>query len=89
MTNLLFHNYYYRYAEARRSIKNDLVANNISGAAIKLDQYITENDNYIATKNVTATFAIEENKMLHHAQEHTVYGTIPEQKQAAEDALEI
>ena len=69
MTSFLYYQYYYKYADARKTIKNDLINENISGAGIKLTQYIIENDNYMS-KGITTPFAVLDNMSLHHAKDH-------------------
>lgn len=90
MTSYLYYNYYYRYRDVRKNIKQDLINNDISGAKIKLDQYIIENDNYINNNNIPntgITFTSIDNLSLHHAKDHIIFANIPEQKQATQDAL--
>lgn len=74
MTNLLIHNYYHRYREYKRQIKNLLNGgNNSQEAKTKLDLAVIENDNYIASRGIIndgSTFTSVDNLSLHHAQDH-------------------
>ena len=91
MTNVLFYNYYYRYRQARKTVKDLVAADDFTTAKNLLDSYVAEHDNYTSTRNITvndSTFTGLDNMSLHHGQDHLeVAATSQEQKQATIDAL--
>lgn len=70
MTSYLYYQYYYSYRDQRKYIKNLVQSNDIAGASTRLDNVITENDNYISQNNVTVPFAKDDNNSMHHARDH-------------------
>ena len=71
LTSLLLYGYYYRFRDSRKHIRDLIVqSDNILEASSRLDQAISEDDNYIISKNVTAGFAVLDNMSLHHARDH-------------------
>lgn len=52
MINLLYHNYYYRFGEARKQVRERIISGDISGAGIILNQFLTENEDYINRNQV-------------------------------------
>jgi hypothetical protein len=91
LTHLLFYDYYYRFREHRKQIKNLVIANNHEAAISKLDTVIEEHNNYITSRNIENngnTFTSLDSFSLRHAKNHTKYIDIPIQKQAVIDALD-
>lgn len=70
MTSYLYYQYFYKYRDQRKYIKNLVESDNILSASTRLNDVISEDDNYIIQKNVTTEFAILDNMSLHHARDH-------------------
>lgn len=89
--NVLFYNYYYRYKQARKTVKDLVTANDFNTAKTLLDSYVAEHDNYTSSRNIIvndSTFTGIDNLSLHHGKDHLeVAETSQEQKQATIDAL--
>lgn len=91
MTNIFFYNYYYRYKQSRKTIRDLVAANDFQNATTLLDSFVAEHDNYVTSRNITvndSTFIGIDNMSLHHGQDHLrVVETSTIQKQAIIDAL--
>lgn len=89
--NVLFYNYYYRYKQARKTVKDLVIANDFQNAKTLLDSYVAEHDNYTTSRNITvndSTFTGIDNMSLHHGQDHLdAAATDSLQKQATINAL--
>lgn len=95
MTNLILYGYYYRYRQARKSIKDLVTADNFSTAKTFLDSYKAQHDNYVQNGNISTTdenFTAFDNRSIHHAADHLdAVNQSPQdqtQKQATIDALD-
>lgn len=70
MPSVIIHNYYYRYRQYRKNIK-DLVNNeNYTEARNQLNSLITEHDSYILNTASNSEFSLAENSSIHHANAH-------------------
>lgn len=91
MTNVFLYSYYYRYKQARKTVRDLVAADDFTTATTLLDSYVTEHDNYISSRNITvddSTFTGLDNMALHHGMDHMrTAATDIIQKQAAIDAL--
>lgn len=95
MTNLILYGYYYRYRQARKSVKDLVSADNFSTAKTILDQYIQEHDAYMQNNSIPIihdNFTTTDNASLHHASAHmeaVIFNPNNQiQKQATIDALD-
>ena len=92
MTNLLLYAYYYRYRQARKSVKDLVLVDNFNTAKTLLDNYKQQHDNYIQSGNISLeneSFTAIDNLSIHHASDHLeVAENNPIQKQATIDALD-
>lgn len=92
MTNLLVHEYYYRYREHRKQIKNLVQSTNYQEARNRIDAVIAEHDNYMNNRGIAndgISFTSLDNLSLKHASDHLEFASIYEnQKQATIEALD-
>ena len=97
-SSLLLYGYYYRYRQARKSVKDLVTADNFSTAKTFLDSYKAQHDNYVQNGNISTedeSFTAIDNRSLQHAKDHLEsvieLDSRPieqeSQKQAAIDAL--
>ena len=72
MTNLLLHNYYYRYKEHRKQLKNNINVDDFTGAKAILDSVVAEHDNKypLGLMMSRVDFNLGEHFILYHAKRH-------------------
>lgn len=71
--NVFFYTYYYKYTQARKTVKDLVIDDNIQNAKNLLDSYTAEHDNYTSTRNIIvndSTFTGIDNMSMHHGQDH-------------------
>ena len=68
MTSFLYYQYYYRYREKRKQVKNLVDSNNNVGAKTMLESAITEHNSFY--NNGKKDFNYGEKLMMDHAQRH-------------------
>jgi hypothetical protein len=68
LTSLLLYNYYYRYREKRKQVKNLVDSNNNVGAKTMLESAITEHNSFY--NNGKKDFNYGEKIMMEHAKRH-------------------
>lgn len=92
MTNLIIHEYYYNGKSSRKTIKDLVSTDNFTEALDKLNQAITEHDNYLNSKGIPnngTSFTSVDNLSLKHAKDHLEFvSKDPKQKQSVLDALD-
>lgn len=72
MTNILLHEYYYRYRQQRKEIKDLLDTNNFEEARTKLNAVLAEHESKYPWESVDARrdFNFGESIILRHAKRH-------------------
>lgn len=72
MTNLIIHEYYYRYQEQRKQIKNILDSGNFEEARTKLNTVLAEHQSKYPWQSVNTRkdFNFGESIILRHAKKH-------------------
>ena len=94
MTNILFHNYYYRAKSKRQIVKSLVGVDDLISAETLLDNAIVEHDNFMNVNNIVnngTTFTSNDNLSLHHAKVHLdafQKSDMPSQKTAVVRALD-
>lgn len=94
MTNFIItYQYYYRYRQARKTIRDLVASDNFVDAQNMINSFVTEHDNYINNNgnpipNTGETFTSVDNLSLHHGKDHLEFAENDSiQKQATLDAL--
>lgn len=68
--NILYYNYFFKYRDERKVIKNMIQNNDISNATTRINSVISEHDIYLLKTNNNSPFTTTDNKSLHHAKDH-------------------
>jgi len=70
LTNILLHNYYYRYSQYRKNVKQDVDSANYAAAKTQLDNIITEHETKFPDTETRKDFSFGERNILIRARNH-------------------